>query len=83
FVKWPIHNNLSKVGVVFIGIMGFIAMLGYLGGILYLAFQKDKEVTYLLPLEESIAIESNCEQRYNNNNSKLRGPSGAIPREDI
>ncbi|KAH9288328.1 hypothetical protein KI387_032445, partial [Taxus chinensis] len=82
FVKWLIHNNLPKVGVVFIGILGFAAMIAYLGGILYLVFRKDKEVTYLLPLEEPIAIESNCEQGYNNT-TELRGPFGAIPREDI
>nr|BAX09095.1 natural resistance-associated macrophage protein [Cryptomeria japonica] len=82
FVKWLIHNKLPKVGVAFIGILGFAGMIAYLGGILYLAFRKDKEVTYLLPLEESIAIESNCTQGYNKD-AELHGPFGAIPREDI
>eukprot|EP01018_Ginkgo_biloba_P031185 Gb_39414 [translate_table: standard] len=81
FVKWLIHNQLPKVGVAFIGILGFGGMIVYLGGIIYLAFRKDKEVTYLLPFEESIGNESNHEQGMNN--IELHGPFGALPREDI
>lgn len=81
FVKWLIHNELPKIGVAFIGILGFLAMIAYLGGILYLTFRKDREVTYVLPLDESIAMESN--QGCNNNNGDLHGIFGALPREDI
>lgn len=84
FVTWLIHNNFPKAGVAFIGILGFACMIVYLGGILYLALRKDKKVTYLLPLEESIEIEASHTQGYNNNNNvELNGPFAALPREDI
>jgi hypothetical protein len=48
-----------------------------------LALRKDKQVTYLLPLEESIEIEASHTQGYNNNNVEIHGPFAALPREDI
>lgn len=83
FVNLLIHSHLPKAGVAFIGILGFSGMIAYLGGVLYLALRKDKQVTYLLPLEESIEIEASHTQEYNNNNAELQGRFAALPREDI
>lgn len=82
FVNFLIHNHLPKAGVAFIGILGFSGMIAYFGGVLYLALRKDKQVTYLLPLEESIEIEASHTQEYNNN-AELQGCFAALPREDI
>ncbi|KAL8059615.1 hypothetical protein ABFX02_03G098500 [Erythranthe guttata] len=49
FVGWIIHNNLPKVGNVFIGILVFPLMAVYIGSVIYLMFRKDKVVTYIDP----------------------------------
>ncbi|XVE55292.1 hypothetical protein DITRI_Ditri03aG0147100 [Diplodiscus trichospermus] len=49
FVDWLIHNDLPKVGNVFIGIIVFPLMAVYLISVIYLTFRKDRVVTYIEP----------------------------------
>jgi natural resistance-associated macrophage protein len=62
FGKWLIHNSLPKVASVFIGLLVFPLMALYLVGILYLAFRRDKVVTYIAPGESSTQSPSNPER---------------------
>ncbi|KAK4859811.1 hypothetical protein QYF36_012272 [Acer negundo] len=55
FVGWIIHNNLPKVGSVFIGILVFPLMAVYLIAVIYLMFRKDSVVTYIEPKDDPIA----------------------------
>ncbi|KAL9665768.1 hypothetical protein QQ045_000089 [Rhodiola kirilowii] len=52
FVDWLIHNSLSKVANVFIGLLVFPLMLVYLLAVLYLTFRKDIVETYIDPSKE-------------------------------
>ncbi|CAN6476126.1 unnamed protein product [Victoria cruziana] len=47
FVDWLIHNNLPKVGSIFIGIIVFPLMGLYVAAVVYLTIRKDKVVTYV------------------------------------
>ncbi|KAI3976381.1 hypothetical protein MKX01_038680 [Papaver californicum] len=47
FVGWIIHNNLSKVANVFIGLLVFPLMAIYIISVIYLTFRKDRAVTYI------------------------------------
>lgn len=49
FVDWIIHNDLPKVGNVFIGIVVFPLMAIYIISVIYLMFRKDKVVTFIEP----------------------------------
>ncbi|KAG8378238.1 hypothetical protein BUALT_Bualt08G0116900 [Buddleja alternifolia] len=49
FVDWLIHNDLPKVGNVFIGIIVFPLMAIYILSVVYLMFRKDKVVTFVDP----------------------------------
>ncbi|XP_039056175.1 metal transporter Nramp5-like [Hibiscus syriacus] len=49
FVDWLIHNDLPKVGNVFIGILVFPLMAIYAMAIIYLTLRKDTTVTYIEP----------------------------------
>ncbi|MFQ6658035.1 hypothetical protein Gotur_027472 [Gossypium turneri] len=49
FVDWLIHNDLPKVGNVFIGIIVFPLMAIYVLAVIYLTFRKDTVVTYIEP----------------------------------
>lgn len=54
FYEWLIPSSgIALVGRVFIGIVGFGALLAYLFAILYLMFRKDKKITYVSPLENT------------------------------
>lgn len=55
FVGWILHNNLPKVGNVFIGILVFPLMAVYLIAVIYLMFRKDTVVTYIEPKDDPIA----------------------------
>ncbi|KAE8719581.1 Metal transporter Nramp1 [Hibiscus syriacus] len=52
FVDWLIHNDLPKVGNIFIGIIVFPLMAVYIIAILYLTFRKDVVVTYIEPQKD-------------------------------
>ncbi|KAG8378183.1 hypothetical protein BUALT_Bualt08G0111400 [Buddleja alternifolia] len=49
FVDWLIHNDLPRVGNVFIGIIVFPLMAIYILSVVYLMFRKDKVVTFIDP----------------------------------
>ncbi|XP_012440557.1 metal transporter Nramp5 isoform X1 [Gossypium raimondii] len=49
FVDWLIHNDMPKVGNVFIGIVVFPLMAIYVLAVIYLTFRKDTVVTYIEP----------------------------------
>ncbi|KAK2659452.1 hypothetical protein Ddye_005985 [Dipteronia dyeriana] len=55
FVDWIIHNNLPKVGNVFIGILVFPLMAVYLIAVIYLMFRKDTVVTFIEPKDDPVA----------------------------
>ena len=55
FVGWIIHNNLPKVGNVFIGILVFPLMAVYLIAIIYLMLRKDNVVTFIEPKDDPIS----------------------------
>lgn len=61
FVGWLIHNDLPKVGNVFISIIVFPLMAIYVLAIIYLAFRKDTVVTYIEPVTEDAVVEGNME----------------------
>jgi hypothetical protein len=82
FYKWLVSDNgLNKGSQVVIGMIGFGAMVAYLAAIGYLAFRTEKQVTYLLEPEDSIA--SNNRDRVANNEVELHGPFGLLPRDDL
>ncbi|OIV97954.1 hypothetical protein TanjilG_12711 [Lupinus angustifolius] len=47
FMGWIIHSSLSKMAIVFIGIIVFLLMTVYIGSILYLIFRKDTVETFI------------------------------------
>ena len=49
FIGWLIHNDLPKVGNVFIGIIVFPLMAIYILSIIYLTFRKNTVVIYSEP----------------------------------
>lgn len=49
FVGWLIHNDLPRVGNVFIGIAVFPLMAIYVLAVIYLMFRKDRVVTFIDP----------------------------------
>ncbi|XP_044474971.1 metal transporter Nramp5-like [Mangifera indica] len=61
FVGWLIHNDLPKVGNVFISIIVFPLMAIYLLAIIYLAFRKDTVVTFIEPTKEDPVAQTNLE----------------------
>lgn len=46
------HSNMSVVGIVFCGLLGFSAMLVYLASIAYLVIRKNREGSHLIALSE-------------------------------
>lgn len=49
FVDWLIHNDLPKVGNVFIGIIVFPLMAIYVLAVIYLTFRKDTVMIHIEP----------------------------------
>eukprot|EP00246_Nothoceros_aenigmaticus_P010016 TRINITY_DN26305_c0_g1_i1.p1 TRINITY_DN26305_c0_g1~~TRINITY_DN26305_c0_g1_i1.p1 ORF type:complete len:384 (-),score=55.64 TRINITY_DN26305_c0_g1_i1:336-1418(-) len=84
FVKWLIDFDIHVAVKSIIGIAGFSGILFYLAGICYLAFRTDREVTYLLPVDENQAS-SRAQEDPNGdpNEVELYGAVGTLPREDI
>ncbi|KAJ6352709.1 hypothetical protein OIU76_001855 [Salix suchowensis] len=62
FVGWLLHNNLPKVGNVFIGIMVFPLMAIYILSVAYLAFRKDSVETFLGPNKNNPHQQTNMEK---------------------
>ena len=46
------HSKLSIVGIVFCGLLGFLAMLVYLASIAYLVIRKNQEGSHLIALSD-------------------------------
>ncbi|OIT03259.1 PREDICTED: metal transporter Nramp5-like [Nicotiana attenuata] len=66
FVDWLIHNNLPKVGNVFIGIVVFPLMAIYVLAVIYLMFRKDTVVTYIDPIKDNPNAQRYMEDGTNN-----------------
>lgn len=66
FVDWLIHNNLPKVGNVFIGIVVFPLMAIYILSVIYLMFRKDTVVTYIDPIKDNPNAQRYMEDGTNN-----------------
>ncbi|XP_044474975.1 metal transporter Nramp5-like [Mangifera indica] len=82
FVGWLIHNDLPKVGNVFISIIVFPLMAIYLLAIIYLTLRKDTVVTFIEPTKEDPVAQTNMENGlvYPNGQMEL----GHVPyREDL
>ncbi|KAJ8773391.1 hypothetical protein K2173_028568 [Erythroxylum novogranatense] len=61
FIHWLLHNNLPKVGNIFIGLIVFPLMVVYILAVLYLTFKKDTAVTYIEPAKSNTEVESKIE----------------------
>ncbi|KAL2467762.1 Metal transporter Nramp6 [Forsythia ovata] len=82
FVDWLIHNNLPKVGNVFIGIIVFPLMAVYIMSVIYLACRKDTVVTFIEPTKSDPITQ----MRMENGNDDLDGGEELQPvpyREDL
>ncbi|KAL2503609.1 Metal transporter Nramp6 [Abeliophyllum distichum] len=82
FVDWIIHNNLPKVGNVFIGIIVFPLMAVYILSVIYLACRKDTVVTFVEPTKSDPITQ----MRMENGNDDLDGGDELQPvpyREDL
>ncbi|CAA3023509.1 metal transporter Nramp5-like [Olea europaea subsp. europaea] len=66
FVDWLIHNNLPKVGNVFIGIIVFPLMAVYILSVIYLMFRKDTVVTFIEPTNFDPIAQTRMEKGDNN-----------------
>lgn len=82
FVGWLIHNNLPKVGNVFIAIIVFPLMAIYILAVIYLTFRKDSVVTFLGPNKNDPQHQANME---NGLTKSTEGPEmDRVPyREDL
>ncbi|XP_009620069.1 metal transporter Nramp7.2-like [Nicotiana tomentosiformis] len=76
FVDWLIHNNLPKVGNVFIGIVVFPLMAIYILSVIYLMFRKDTVVTYIDPIKDNPNAQRYMEDGINNMELVDRVPYG-------
>lgn len=82
FVDWLIHNNLPKVGNVFIGIIVFPLMAVYIMSIIYLMCRKDTVVTFIDPTKFDSVAQAQMEN--GNNNSEGGHELQPVPyREDL
>ncbi|CAO2819737.1 unnamed protein product [Amaranthus hypochondriacus] len=62
FVGWLVHNNLPKIGNVFIGIVVFPLMAIYILSVIYLMVRKDRVVTYIDPTNAIISKDASLEE---------------------
>ncbi|XP_057521234.1 metal transporter Nramp7.2-like [Amaranthus tricolor] len=62
FVGWLVHNNLPKIGNVFIGIVVFPLMAIYILSVIYLMLRKDRVVTYIDPTNAIISKDSSLQE---------------------
>lgn len=78
FVDWLLHNNLPKVGNVFIGILVFPLMAIYILAVIYLTVRKDTAVTFIVPTKNDPAAQNQMESGITN----THGPPAPF-REDL
>ncbi|KAJ0026462.1 hypothetical protein Pint_08129 [Pistacia integerrima] len=82
FVGWLIHNDLPKVGNVFIGILVFPLMAVYVSAVIYLTFRKDIAVTFIEPTKEDPVAQAHMENGLGYPNGPME--LGRVPyREDL
>ncbi|KAM7518829.1 hypothetical protein LguiB_017791 [Lonicera macranthoides] len=81
FVDWLIHNNLPKVGNVFLGIIVFPLMAIYILMVLYLMFRKDVVVTFIDTTKVDHA-QASMEKGHGNSDVTVKSTSGPY-REDL
>lgn len=81
FVDWLIHNNLPKVGNVFLGIVVFPLMAIYILSVLYLMFRKDVVVTFIDPTKVDHA-QASMERGHGNSDVTVESTNGPY-REDL
>lgn len=72
FVDWLIHNNLPKVGNVFIGIIVFPLMAIYILAVIYLTFRKDRVVTFIEPTKSDPIIQTSIESGLRKSEEELQ-----------
>ena len=63
FVNWLLHNDLPKVGNVFIGIIVFPLMAVYVLAVLYLTFRKDTVVTFIEAEKDEHSARTHVEKK--------------------
>ncbi|KAJ9166688.1 hypothetical protein P3X46_021398 [Hevea brasiliensis] len=82
FVGWLIHNNLPKVGNVFIGIIVFPLMAIYVLAVIYLTFRKDTVETFIDPTKNDPVVQANMESGTRKSGDELEAHQ--VPyREDL
>lgn len=84
FVDWLIHNDLPKVGNVFIGIIVFPLMAIYILSVIYLTFRKDTVVTYIEPEKnDPAAVQARMETGLGNADGSFQADNIVPYREDL
>ncbi|KAK2995672.1 hypothetical protein RJ640_006132 [Escallonia rubra] len=82
FIDWLIHNNLPKVGNVFIGILVFPLMAIYIISVIYLMFRKDIVTTFIEPTKLDPVVQTHMEKGHSNSSRVFELES--VPyREDL
>ncbi|KAK3023056.1 hypothetical protein RJ639_044772 [Escallonia herrerae] len=66
FIHWLTHNDLPKVGSVFIGILVFPLMAIYIFSVVYLVFRKDTVVTFIEPTKLDAIAQKQMEDGHGN-----------------
>ncbi|KAM7278859.1 hypothetical protein ACFE04_005993 [Oxalis oulophora] len=79
FIGWLIHNNLPKVGNLFIGGLVFPLMAVYIISVIYLAFRKDTVVTFIPPTKEMEKGLNDCDDAVELNRVPYREDLADIP----
>ncbi|KAL6317240.1 hypothetical protein AAG906_029993 [Vitis piasezkii] len=82
FVGWLLHNNLPKVGNVFIGIIVFPLMAIYILAVIYLTTRKDTVVTFIEPEKNDPNVQNHMENGFDQTDGVFE--LGHVPyREDL
>ncbi|RVX15881.1 Metal transporter Nramp5 [Vitis vinifera] len=82
FVGWLLHNNLPKVGNVFIGIIVFPLMAIYILSVIYLTTRKDTVVTFIEPEKNDPNVQNHMENGFDQTDGVFE--LGHVPyREDL
>ncbi|KAK3012427.1 hypothetical protein RJ639_008329 [Escallonia herrerae] len=66
FIHWLTHNDLPKVGSVFIGILVFPLMAIYIFSVVYLVFRNDIVVTFIEPTKLDVIAQKQMENGHGN-----------------
>ncbi|XP_042515275.1 uncharacterized protein LOC122089621 [Macadamia integrifolia] len=82
YVDWLTHNNLPKVGNVFIGIFVFPLMVIYILSLFYLTFRKDTVVTFIDAPELDHNVQTQMEKGLDGADD-VNASNGVVYREDL